>query len=172
MFGENKRGQFYIIAAIVIIVAVFGIASVTNYVVTKPNNERQVELSKELNLESEAVINYGIFNGSDLDPLLTNFTGQYASYLSSETDSDIYFIYGDTKNIYYYAYIRNETGGVDLNLGDTPINIPIHGNVAYKNITEITGEIIKISVAGKDYEFKLNEGQNYFFLLQKPATSA
>ncbi|HLD98309.1 MAG TPA: hypothetical protein VI815_03205 [Candidatus Nanoarchaeia archaeon] len=164
----NKRGQFYIIAAVVIIVALFGIAAVTNYVVTKPNQIRQVELSKQLNLESESVINYGIFNGSDLDPLLFNFTSQYAEYLSSETENDIYFVYGDHKNIYYYAYQRNSTGGVDLTLGGSPINIPIQGNVASKNITEITGEVIKITVAGKDYEFKLNQGQNFFFLIRSP----
>ncbi|MEK6890889.1 MAG: hypothetical protein AABX03_02020 [Nanoarchaeota archaeon] len=166
----NKRGQFYIIAAIVIIAALFGIATVTNYVVTKPDQIRQVQLSEELNLESESIINYGLFNGSDLYPLLENFTVQYAEYLSE--DNDIYFVYGDKdlRELHVLSYTQGTQGTVSLSVDGTPTTILINGGIFEDKIEKFTGEVIKVNVAGKDYEFKLNEGQNFFFLIRKPGT--
>lgn len=159
----NKRGQFYIIAAIIIIAAIFGIVAVTNYATTKPDSIRSVELSKELNLESEQIINYGVFNKLNLDDLLSNFTIEYGPYLGG--DSDVYFIYGDNNEIHYYIYSSSSTGSIGLSgIG----NVPIEGRILIKNTTKISGEVLSVDVGNKKYEFKLNEGQNFFFVLTEP----
>ena len=96
---NNKRGQFYLIAAIIIIGALIGVVTVTNFAITRQSADeiKVYQLSQELKLESEQVINYGILTSS-LDTALSRFTEEYSSYIGDQ-ENDVYFIYGDKKSI-------------------------------------------------------------------------
>ena len=160
----NKTGQFYLIAAIVIVVVLFGLVSVTNKIITKPSDTDTYQLSKELNLEGESVINYGILNGeAEINNLLAAFTRDYGKYIGES--SNVYFVYGDKDGIKATVYQRVESGSISL--GDSTITIKA-GVVDVQDYPQIeTGEPIEIEIKEKKYTFELKEGENFFFIIKE-----
>lgn len=165
-----KRGQFYLIAAIIIIVVLFGLTGVTNYLVKKPDLVRYYDISRQLNLESESVVNYGIANNAEIDTLLQEFTQNYGQYLGEGEQANLYFIYGDEKSVTVYAYQVEEQGGISLIIGGSdPIPITISGGQV--TTTEIpvgeNGNVI-VQIGEDKYPFNIKAGQNFFFIIKKP----
>lgn len=170
--SKNKRGQFYIIAAIIIIMVLIGFAAVSNKVITRPEENRVYELSKELNLEGEQVINHGVFQQKELTVLLETFTGDYGKYISDE--SNVYFTYLNTARdkIIIVAYEKVGTGGVSIDLGGGTPPIQITTETRQKPFTSLQavkdGQAFNVSIGGNYYNFKLNEGENFFFIIRAP----
>jgi len=177
----NKRGQFYLIAAIIIVTVLIGYVSVTNYVASNEELDdiRLYELSKELKLEGESVVNYGIFNPVDLDVTLTQFTIDYGAYISDQ-ETDVYFIYGNDKQIFVVGYINLEdAGGISLQVGDTPSIIHIDSTTTTREEINVTGATdlegnlinpnVLITIKGTQYPFDISEGQNFFFIIRQPS---
>ena len=54
---KNKRGQYYLIAAMIIIVILASFISVINFA-SKNSNDPMKEIEKELNNEIEEILNY------------------------------------------------------------------------------------------------------------------
>jgi len=189
---NNKRGQFYLIAAIIIIGALIGVVTVTNFAITRQSADeiKVYQLSQELKLESEQVINYGILTSS-LDTALSDFTKEYSSYIGNK-DNDIYFIYGDKKSITVIGYVSTDTGSVGLDFGGNPVTINIQGNVIdtknfdfsnptdlyelfgcktdcdkYVKDNELTQTNVIVEVAGTKYPLNIKEGENFFFVIQQ-----
>ena len=192
MWFSQKRGQFYLIAAIIIIGALIGIVTVTNFAITRQSADeiKVYQLSQELKLESEQVINYGILK-SNLGTALTEFTAKYSSYIGDK-ENDVYFIYGDKKAITVIGYVSTDTGSVDLDFGGNPVRFPIDGNVIdikgfdfsnhddlnelfgcgsecyeYVNNGELTQTNVIVEVAGTKYPLNIKEGENFFFVIQQ-----
>ena len=85
----NKRGQFYIMAAILIVLALFGMASISTYAVVKPEPRTIYDLSKDLDRESYNVLEYGTYNNEDLTELSESFAGEdVAEYFLKKTDDE------------------------------------------------------------------------------------
>jgi len=169
--GElNKSGQFYIIAAVVIIIAVIGIVSVTNYVQTDKDSS-VLDLSKELQLEGEEVVNYGIFQDKELDVLLNNFMQNYGNYVQGK-DKEFLFIYADAdlikSNKVNVLYSFDVTNSLSLILGSDRVVLPIVTKTLANEEVDITGGTIKVNVGNSEQEFKLNEGQNFYFVIKQP----
>ena len=159
----NKTGQFYLIAAIVIVVVLFGLVTVTNKIITKPSETDTYQLSKELNLEGESVINYGVLNDKNIDQQLVTFTQDYGKYIGES--SDVYFVYGNKEGIKATIYQRVEAGSVSL--GDSRIDITA-GAVKVEDYPEVeTDKPIEIEISGKKYTFDLKEGENFFFIIKE-----
>ena len=57
----NKRGQFYIVAAIIIVLTLSGILSITTYAIAKPSPKTIQDLSKDLKTESSKIVDHGIY---------------------------------------------------------------------------------------------------------------
>lgn len=172
----DKDGQFYLVAAIIVIAILIGLATVGNFAFTKGDREsiKVYELSKDLQLEGESVINYGIFNNEDLNMQLEQFTKDYGEYIS-RGDSDVYFVYGDKTKVQVRGYVNKVVGSIGLTIGaSVPINIDIQGNVVTKNDVNIpSGEAnVIVTVGGTNYPFELKKGQNFFFVIRQPIGSS
>ena len=166
----EKGGQFYLIAAIIIVAVIIGIATVTNYAITRnvEENIKLYELSQELQLEGESVINYGIFQEQELDGGLSSFTSDYGQYIN-DNENDIFFIYGDEEKVKVIGYVQETTGGITLNIGETATTIEITGNrVEREDI--ITGEDanILVDIGETKYPLEVKKGQNFFFIIRQP----
>ncbi len=157
----EKKGQFFLVAAVIIIVVILGLAGISNRLITKTENTRIYELSKELDLESESVINYGIYNSEDIANLLQNFSTQYGEYIGE--NSDVYFIYGDYEGIYAAVYQRAEG---DISIGGSTVTVETR-EVDIRRLEYPEDGVIIIIVADQKYQFKLAEGQNFFFVLRE-----
>src|SRR3989304_1022169 len=98
--GLGKRGQFYLVAAIVLAAVIIGISAVSNYA-KREKNTGLYDLREEIRIESEKTIDYGTksnFNRAQMTSLYSNFVNNYTSYEGS-TGKNLYFLYGDRSNI-------------------------------------------------------------------------
>ncbi len=131
-------------AAIIIVVVLVGIATVTNFAITRQSAEeiKIYQLSQELELEGEQVVNFGIFKGEDVDIVLADFTEEYGEYISNQ-ESDIYFIYGDKKKLNIIGYVATNLGRVGLDFGGQRVDLSIEGS----------------AISLKEYEFFDTDGK-------------
>jgi hypothetical protein len=102
----EKRGQFYIVAAIIIIGVILGFVTMSNYAVAIPKPAKVYDLSGQLSLESGQVIDAAIYNGTqDVNTAIDNFAQNFSNYANQYgNDTELVFIYGDDKNIYVASY--------------------------------------------------------------------
>ena len=148
-FPKNHRGQFYLIAAIIIIAVIIGYAAISNYL-EKKESIKLYNLGEELGIESENVLDFGTYNEyneSEMDTLLTGFVESYAEYI--EEGIAITFIFGNPDKIIVITY--EELGGVS-----SPEIID-------------PGEEKKVTVTinSIDITFKLKSGENFYFVVSQ-----
>ncbi|MFH1801372.1 MAG: hypothetical protein ABH804_00865 [archaeon] len=136
---QNKRGQFYLIASIILLAIIIGIAGVSNYIEKKESIKINY-VKDELESESEEVLEYKITNGDDV---VEDFLDKYTSY-AEEEGREFYFAFGEQGSIEGYKY--SEDGREDLDI-------------------EVAEEKIKVSVHEELYEFDLNIGYNFYFVI-------
>jgi hypothetical protein len=172
MKRDDKRGQFYLIAAIIVIAVLIALATVGNYAFSRGSKEsiKIYELSKDLQLEGESVINHGVFQG-DPELELERFTQDYGEYISAG-DTDVYFVFGDQEMVNIRGYVNAVVGSIGLNIGGTITEIDIQGNYVTDDDIIVTGQAnVVVEVGGKSYPFDLKKGENFFFVIQQPLGS-
>ena len=136
----NKRGQFYLIAAMLIIVLILGIGGVMNFIREK-DEPRVDDIKNELQIESAKLLEYKALNGGGTS-LVEDFIETYSEYVGAGVD--IYYIIGTSSSIEAYKY----SNGV----GETV------------SVSESEGNAI-ISVEGTSYSFKMSPGDNFYFVI-------
>jgi len=162
----NKKGQFYLLAAIIIITLIVGFATVSNYA-KKKSSVKVYDLKDELNIESGKVLEYGTF--SEGQDKTKEFAAKYADYAGE--NKKLYFIYGDSQQIYIQGF-GVETGSVSLTgpltgQGGASSGVTTHGETT-GNLTPKTGQTtIAVSLEGFDYKFELKPGENFFFVISQ-----
>lgn len=157
----DKTGQFYLIAAIILAAIIIGISTVSNY--SKKDKSFEVyDLKEELQIESENIFDYGTYNElspASMDDLLHNFT---QSYIDSESnDKDLYFIFGDKTGITLKGFQKS------------PQTVLLNNAIITTSSGEFVGGInpigndIDVSIAGNNYKFKLEPGENFYFIISQ-----
>jgi len=166
----NKRGQFFIIAAIIIISAISGLTGVANFAQTGEEPRAFYDLAEEVGFESKKVLDWGIFNKGDIDLLTKNFLSEYSNYIGGE---EVIFIYGDKEGLNFEALVFKESGigSVGLRTGEINRNIEINRNTGKTAeisllTTGLDNKII-VNIEEVEYDFYLREGQNFFFVIIK-----
>lgn len=132
-----KRGQFYLIAALVIASILVGFVTLSNYS-DRRTFVRVDNLKEELEIESGRVLDYGILNN---DYQIENFTKNFSDYAGE--DVDIYYIVGNETSL--SAYKHNSSGQTLT--------------------TAINNGKVKVTIEGDDYEFNINPGENFYFII-------
>ena len=136
----KKRGQIYLIATVIIISIISGFTLLSGY--NKQGNSGFVyDLKKQLEIESEKVLDYGFTNESDIEDLTENFAEDFSDYVGSGID--IYFISGETGNMGVYYF---DDGKQDILSTEADNSL----NFAVANIT---------------YNCEVNEGYNFYFII-------
>ena len=104
----NKRGQFYLMAALIIILLIIGFATISNYSKTK-SYSKTYDLGEELEIESAQVLNHGIYNeeiGTEqMEGLLEGFIEEYSKIGSLD---ELYFVFGNAETIVFMGYQQLE----------------------------------------------------------------
>ncbi|MFC1710821.1 hypothetical protein ACFLZJ_01550 [Nanoarchaeota archaeon] len=138
----NKRGQFYLLAAFIIIGVMVAFIAISNY------SERQSfskikDLGAELSIEGPKVIDYGTYNGTSK---MENFTQQFATYAGS--DVSIYYVVGKEEAVEGYWYSNGQKKNLEIT--EDPGE-----NKIFTTINEI------------DYEFDLMPGENFYYVVSQ-----
>jgi len=164
----NKRGQFYLVAAIIIVLAISGIASVKTYAAVKSEPRKIQDIGSELREETVRIVDYGVYSKENLTRVLNNFTdSEFAPYFLKKTENtNIIFIYGDANELYSVQYLEEYTGSVFATLGGAapswqPASI-------YANRTKINTaglDNITITILNKNFNFEIKENEMFYFLI-------
>lgn len=159
----KKRGQAYLLSAIIIISIISGFFAFKNYS-DNSENIKIYSLKDELGIESEEVLDYGIYNKENMGILLENFTRLYSTYAG--TEKEIYFIFGNTDGVYIASYRDLETGTVSVTIPETSFILIINEKGYQKEEIGILNDgKIKVKIKDTTYDFKLNPGENFYFII-------
>lgn len=150
----NKRGQFYLVGAIVIVSLIIGFVTITNY--TKQDSSTKIyDLSEELGIESSQVLEYGLVNQDDKIP---DFTEKFG-VLNSQVK--LVIIIGNEKEIKKVTY--NDISG-SFSYGDS--GKEFKGATSIENIPIVENKVTVI-IDGISHTFNLQEGQNFYYVLSE-----
>ena len=165
---KNRRGQFYLIAAIVIISIIIGFTSISNYS-KDVNSETINNLRDELHIETGQIVEYGV-NQYPTGKL------ENINYLLNET-SEVYVKTTPIKEMYFIlADMSTPRVAVSAWLDPFPENLTIDGNLIssfnkefsenYKVIYYTpTSNSTAININDIPYEFELKPGVNIYFVI-------
>ena len=159
----EKHAQFYLVATVIIVAIVAGVTFVANYSFEKtPSKFYPVE--EELQIESARVVDYGIYQKKNMQDLLKNFSRDYA--LNSDSDSS-YFIFGKEDNLTLAGHNKVSSEVVLINVGLGEQQITFNQNQFQTFNFSNTGQNVKLIVNGISYDFPINKGNNFYFVVSK-----
>jgi len=138
----EKRGQFYLIATMIIVSITVGLVVVSNYS-RGGNSIKLYDLGEELRIESEKFLDDISARGGDYSEI-HDFTEEFDAYAGD--DVEIYYITGTVGNIEAYKYVNNVK---------TPVTPP----------SPIVGEGKIIIQLEDEYKFELKSGVNFYFIM-------
>ncbi len=180
---QDKRGQFFLIAAIVIIVITVSVLTISNY--TQTSQATAIEdLGQEINIESGFVLDYGISQDktkAEMYTLMEAFIDNYVENL--ESTRNIYFIFGGQEQIHFRGYQEAEEecaciflngGGSTEECGDLIqtgecIEAQISNETSKVTQNLSLGEVaitnVTLHLKSNDYPYTISAGQNFYFVI-------
>lgn len=164
---KNKKGQFFLIAAIFIVLILFGSAGIASYATVKPEPKTITEVSEELNRETYSVIEYGVLNDENLDDLATKFAGEDISkyFLKKSEDANVVFVYGNQSEIEAISVKNQDTGKIKIGNSNFNTNNDFSDKIS---LEDNDGDgFVEVTVLEKDYKFEVKENQFFYFLIVK-----
>jgi len=161
----DKTGQFYLISAIILATLIIGIVTISNYA-KKESNLKLHALKEEIQIESAHVLDYGLYHqlsDAEFYTLLLDFTEDYINYQGK--NKDLYFIFGNQNNITVTGYQETEKE-VTISSGSSQVIITNEAGEFTGGIAPET-DIVVLSISDTLYEFELNRGENFYFILSQ-----
>jgi len=162
----NKRGQFYLIAAMILIGVVFGFYATRNYISSVDEGDKIYDISNEIKEEGSRVIDYGIYNDEDK---ISEFMKEVSEDYLDEKAQDITFVYGDKDNLKIKRfeekiYATSSIAGININAKKK-----IDCSVDDCKIDPVLArtENIKVTLDDKNYEFDLKSGEYFYIIIEK-----
>lgn len=156
---DNKRGQFYLITAIIIVAMILGFATISNEI-RKDDIKELDSIAEELEIEAQTVLDYSIYNKRNLEADLITFTQDYATY----TDIDnIYFLFGDQTRVTVASLQKTNPSRVYVN-GVEFLVVP---NEYTSTSYDAPDNPFTISINNIDHVFDLVEGENFYFIISE-----
>ncbi|MBL7059344.1 hypothetical protein ISS08_02740 [Candidatus Pacearchaeota archaeon] len=162
----NKKGQFYLIIAIIIIAIILGFAVTSNKSSIQGANIYS-HIGSELKIESDYVFDYATYNelnSTSLFDLMLNFTRPYANY--SQMDNS-YYVFGNSTKIRVGGYRRYDSYAMFIDLGSSndTISLPA-GEYIYQDYNN-PGNSITLITKESEYNLDLGAGKSFYFILSQ-----
>lgn len=176
MVKTNKKAQFYLIAAIIIVGVIVLLATVSNYIITRKEPIKFYDLGEEFKEEGARVVDYKLYYESDprtTTELIEDLTDKLTVY-SEEKDkgSELVFVYGNNAEIKIATYSTIKTGEVSLIVGGTPHTISGAEKMTAvrDSVSPVFTDQVTVRLLGQDYYFDLHKGENFLFVISKNVT--
>ena len=195
MIKRGKKGQFYIIAAVIIAVVIAGLATTINYAITSETPTRFYDLSKSYNLEAAKVVDYGVYQKYTppvpIEDILQNFTDQfYANAQLKDPNIEVILVYGNSSSATAFSYTKNETtflnaqntatfaGGesvsqTNLYVSDKPLGLQNTLQKMRRASLTNPGKLVRVIISNEtnQYQIPLEEGQSFYFIIKSAKPS-
>lgn len=158
----NKKGQFFLMAAVIAIVAFVSISSIVNYARTSEERETFDDLAEQIDFEANYVLDYGVYSDSDTEQLVREFIANYSLYVQQDS---VFFIFGNADNLQGFYLAEDSVGSVGIVVGSNPIALPIEEINSYVQDVTVEGDEIVVTANNLEYRFTLRPGQNFYFVI-------
>lgn len=159
----NKRGQFFIMAAIIVVVVISGLTGVATYINIGNEQRTFYDLSKEVGFETKKVLDWGVFNDKEIDGLTESFLFKYSDYIGQD---EVIFIYGNGEGYKALRFEEDRIGSIGLDTGMVK-EININRRTEKKAKVILSENDVSVIINEISYDFNLREGQNFFFVIIK-----
>jgi len=164
----EKRGQFYLIGTIIIILIISGLLAASNRAIIQPKQTRFYDLSQDYEAETSKVIDYGIYNKYtpevNISKIFKNITDVFKnSTFAKDPNVNLVFIYGN-KNGYSGEQIYPEI--VESSWGEGGRQFTQQTYMSTSEPLTGIGQTVNVTVAGNEYSFNLTEKENFYFVIQ------
>lgn len=162
----NKRGQFYLVAAVIIAIVIFSLASVSNYVKPKERKTAVFDIGAALNFESGKVVAYTQMRAEDTWSFVENYIRIVMNSSDSQNIGSWFIVYGDPNNMTMLTF-TSEDAGKDC-LGAGGVECPgLTTSRKVMNKTSIDyGSSVNITLNNMVYNFDMTKGNNFAFLIK------
>ncbi len=163
----NKSGQFYLAAAIVIIVVIVGFAAIQNYT-QKQSSIKLYDIKDELGIEGGKVLDFGTYNVEDEEDkinLMLSFVSNYSQYAGE--GKNLYFVFGNQNKIYVIKYEDIVSGSVSVSFGEEKSELKTFIKSEEIEAYTPTENKVTITIGDLDYEFELKRGENFYFIISQ-----
>jgi len=163
---RGKKAQFYIIGAVIIIMAMISLASVSNYVLVKKEPAKFMDLGESISLEGYKVGEYGVFTNKDVDSIMGELSRTVGGVLGETNENiDMIIIHGNSTNSTITVISRNSTGTITANMGSISFTTE---NLRYNLYTiDTNGNNVNVTLLGVTYNFELGADEKFMFVMTK-----
>lgn len=122
---RGKKGQFYLIAAVIIILVILGLVGVKNYISVKKEPKNFMEIGDTLQLEGSYVVENALYsNTGNVETNTQAYLNLFSNYMEQNTNEDfsLIIVYGDINGgkVQGKIYYRQSSGNVCLDNSCAP----------------------------------------------------
>lgn len=184
----DKRGQFFLVAAIIIVGLIFSTRAVYNVAVSNSEESTIFDLSEELKFETYQVIDNGVYTNSQNEiisraEILTDY------FSDSNPDNDLLALVGNETDLSVIGSFSKPLGRSSIDLGSSEIenevrsakkferslSVSTRDNYAVKIGLDSTILIkldelekkVSVEIGESKVDFDIRPGQNFYLILRK-----
>jgi len=151
----NKRGQFYLVAALIIILLFLSFNEINFRINSTENNERAENLVRQISFEASQIIDYATLNLMSDTATMKLLNETLYLYAADNPDTEFAFAYGNDSSIASSAFIEH------VSLSDTNQRVLKTPTLSYSMNKAI------LTLDEKDnYEFNVSSGKNFFLIVK------
>lgn len=159
----KKRGQFYLIAALVIVMLLVGFVGLTNYTRVQKENS-MTELQKELENEIAYTLDYGSVNSLDDSEFRTIFQNLSSIYINKSIGKTSIFLYGTIPGTVVVRGITSKNLNISISIDGVESTLK-DGIGTFEETYTLVGESVALNISDTSYTIDFNEGQNFKYLI-------
>jgi len=165
----NKKGQFFLIAALIIIGILISLRVVYNVAQGPPEDTQTYDLSEEIKFEGAQVIDNGIFTAKDQTEINSKVEFLTNHYFELGTQDDLIIVVGDEREANIIYYTHKTTGFVGIGLGSQPITLTQTEQTKLTATESVSpGTPIELTFQGQNLgTFNIKKGQTFYLVLKK-----
>jgi len=163
----NKKGQVYIIASIIIIIILIGLAGISNQTTFRQQPSKFFGFGNDLEREGYSLYDYGKYNNADIPPILNQFTEIFSKYVQTTGETtEFVTIYGNNAQAVYTVYGYGEGTTAELGASKTSAGL---GNlqVTEKQTISNPGTTLAFTFKNEDYFVPLTQNEAFLFIFTK-----
>ena len=157
----NKRGQFYLVSAVVIIGLLIGFTTIANY--SKKETYADIQnLQEEIGIEGNAVLEQMDYQGMGESTKLGRFEEFAETYYNNEEKQNLFFMFGNDDEISVIKYQELENEDIFVN-GDDISTLADGTRNDYSSPANPT----TITIGSDIYEFELTDSDEIHFIISQ-----
>lgn len=166
----NKRGQFFLVAGLIIAALLLSLAAVNNSARVSKEDTKTQSIFDSLSYEGARVIDSGVYQSKDQTFINSRLADLAGNYSSSSPDSDFFVIYGDAGNLSLFNYNSCRSVGeigFDYINSEQCVSQTIKEPCKSERNCKSSNGKITLTIGGIGYSFNLQQGQNFYVVLKR-----